>query len=125
MAYSPPLGDICVLSIGIRAQSLILGFTALRANMLDRGLVHNNTFIFNVTNYHTWKIHMLNYFWIMDPTIEQIVDTGFSPPKDTQNISLEVERNLYRNAQAIHLIVNALSDVMTCSITPFRSAQEI
>jgi hypothetical protein len=58
--------------------------------MLARGLVHNNTFIFGGTNYDIWKIHMLNYFWVMDSTMERIVDTGFSPPKDTQNLSLEV-----------------------------------
>jgi hypothetical protein len=68
---------------------------------------------------------MLNYFRVMDPTMERIVDTGFSPPKDTQNLSLEDERNLYLNAQATHVIVNALSDVVTFSITPFWSAREI
>jgi hypothetical protein len=50
---------------------------------------------------------------------------GFSPPKDTQNLSLEDETNLYLNAQATHVIVNALGDVVTFSITPFQSAHEI
>jgi hypothetical protein len=93
--------------------------------MSARGLVYNDTFIFNGTNYDTWKIHMLNYFWVMDPTMERILDTGFSPPKDSQNLSLEDEKNLYLNAQATHVIVNALSDVVTFSITPFWSAHEI
>jgi hypothetical protein len=93
--------------------------------MSARGLVHNDTFIFNGTNYDTWKIHMLNYFWVMDPTMEQIVDMGFSPPKDSQNLSLEYEKNLYLNAQATHVIINALIDVVTFSIMPFRSAHEI
>jgi hypothetical protein len=93
--------------------------------MSARGLVHNNTFIFNGTNYDTWKIHMLNYFQVMDPTMEQIVDMGFSPPKDSQNLSLEDEKNLYLNAQASYVIVNALSGVVTFSITPFWSAREI
>jgi hypothetical protein len=66
--------------------------------MSARGLVHNDSFIFNDTNYDTWKIHMLNYFRVMDPTMERIVDTGFSPPKYTQNLSLEDEKNLYLNA---------------------------
>jgi hypothetical protein len=61
----------------------------------------------------------------MDPTMERIVDTGFSPPKDSQNLSLEDKKNLYLNAQATHVIVNALSDVVTFSIMPFRSAHEI
>jgi hypothetical protein len=67
-------------------------------------LVHNDTFIFNGTNYDTWKIYMLNYFRVMDPIIERIVDAGFSPPKDGRNLSLEDEKNLYLNAQATHVI---------------------
>jgi hypothetical protein len=92
--------------------------------MSARGLVHNNTFIFDGTNYVTWKIHMLNYFWVMDPTMEQIVDTCFSAPKDFQNLPLEDDRNLYLNAQGTHVIINAFSNVVTFSITPFWSAHE-
>jgi hypothetical protein len=68
--FTPPLGDIRVLSVGIRARFLILGFTALRAKMSARGLVHNDTFIFDGTNYDIWRIRMLNHFWVMDPNIE-------------------------------------------------------
>jgi hypothetical protein len=49
--------------------------------MLSRGFLHNDTFIFNGTNYDAWKIHMLNYFWVMDPAMERIVDTGFFSSK--------------------------------------------
>jgi hypothetical protein len=45
--------------------------------MSARGIVHNDTFIFDGINYDIWKIHMLNYLWVMDPTMERIVDTGF------------------------------------------------
>jgi hypothetical protein len=68
----------------------------LRAKMSAEGLVHNDAFIFDGTNYDTWKIHMLNYFRVM----ERIVDTGFSPPNDSQDLSLEDEKNVYLNAQA-------------------------
>jgi hypothetical protein len=68
---------------------------------------------------------MLNYLRVMDPTMERIVDTGFFPPKDTQNLSLEDERNLYINAQATHVIINASSDVVTFSITPIRNTHKI
>jgi hypothetical protein len=61
----------------------------------------------------------------MDPTMEQIVDTCFSPPKDSENLSLEDEKKLYLNAQATHVIVNALSDVVIFSIMPFRSTHEL
>jgi hypothetical protein len=53
------------------------------------------------------------------------VDTSFYPPKDSQNLSLEDEKNLHPNAQATHVIVNALSDVVIFSILPFRSAHEL
>jgi hypothetical protein len=85
----------------------------LESKDVGRGLVHNDTSIFNGTNYDTWKIHMLNYFWVMDPTMEKIVDMGFYPPKDSQNLSLEDEKNLYLSPQATHVTVNALSDVVT------------
>jgi hypothetical protein len=93
--------------------------------MSARGLVHNDTFILDGTNYDIWKIHMLNYFWVIDPSMERIVDAGFSPSKDTQNLSLEDEKNLYLNAQATHVIVNALSNVAIFSIMPIWRAHEI
>ena len=60
-----------------------LGFTALRVKMSARGLVHDNTFIFDDTNYDVWKIRMLSHFQAIDPYMEQIVDIGFSPPMDS------------------------------------------
>ena len=45
--------------------------------MSARGLVHNDTFIFDGTNYDAWKISMLNICEDMGPNIEQIVDMGF------------------------------------------------
>ena len=97
----PPLGGIRVLSIGIRARSLIIGFTALRVRMSARDLVHDHTFIFDGTNYDVWKIRMLSHFRAIDPHMERIVDIGFSPPMDSQNLSLEDEKNLYLNAQLL------------------------
>jgi hypothetical protein len=96
--HPPPLGDIRVLSIGIKARSLILGFTALRAKMSAWGLVHKNTFIFDGTNYDIWKTCMLIHFRGMDPNIERIFYMGFSPPKDSQSLSLEEKRNSYLNS---------------------------
>jgi hypothetical protein len=40
-------------------------------------LVHNDTFIFDGTNYDIWKIRMLNHFRAMDPNIEIILDKVF------------------------------------------------
>ena len=93
--------------------------------MSVRGLVHNDTFIFDGTNYDIWKIRMLNHFRAMDPNMERIVDIGFSPPMDSLNLSCEDEKNLYLNAQASNVLVNALSSFDTFSIKPFQSAHEL
>ena len=93
--------------------------------MSVRGLVHNDTFIFDGRNYDIWKIDMLSHFRAMDPNMERIVDIGFSPPMDSQNLSFKDEKNLYLNAQASNVIVNALSNVVTSSIMPFGSAHEL
>ena len=55
----------------------------------------------------------------MDPNLERIVDICFSPPMDFRNLSCEDEKNLYLDAQASNVIVNALSYVVTSSIIPF------
>jgi hypothetical protein len=54
-----------------------------------RGLVHNFTFTFDDTNYDVWKFYMLDYFRSMHSHVKQILDMGFSPPKDSQNPTLE------------------------------------
>ena len=63
--------------------------------MSFRELVHDHpTFIFDGTNYDVWKIRMLNLFRDIGPNyIKSIVDVGFSPPKDSQELSLEDEEN--------------------------------
>ena len=93
--------------------------------MSTRGLGFIDTLSFDGTNYDAWKIRMLNYFWVIDPCMERIVDMGFSPPKDTQNLSLEDEKNSYLNAQASNVLVDALSNVVMIQLMPFRDAHEL
>ena len=93
--------------------------------MSTRGLVHNDSLIFDGTNYDVWKIHMLNHFRAMDPNLERIVDMGFSPPKDSQNLSLEDEKNSYLDAQASNVLFNVVSIVVFDSIMPYRNAHEM
>ena len=92
--------------------------------MSARGLVHNDTFIFDGTNYDAWKISMLNIFKDMGPNIEQIVDMGFSSPKGL-DCSLEDEKNLYLNTQATNVFFKYLSIVVLESIRPSWKAHEI
>ena len=68
---------------------------------------------------------MLNYFRAIDPCMERIVDMGLSPPKDTQNLSLEDEKNSYLNAQASNVLVDALSNVDISQLMSFRDAHEL
>src|SRR3954467_3897383 len=93
--------------------------------MSTRGLGFIDTLSFDGTNYVAWKIRMLNYFRVIDPFMERIVDMGFSPPKDTQNLSLEDEKNSYLNAQASNVLVDALSIVDISQLMPFRDAHEL
>ena len=87
--------------------------------MSARGLVHDDIFtFFGTDDYDIWKIFMLSHFRAMDPNMEQIVDIGFSPPMDFQNLSCEDEKNLYLDAQASNVLVNALSNVVTFPILP-------
>src|ERR1041384_5559902 len=50
---------------------------------------------------------------------------SFSPPKDTQNLSLEDEKNSYLNAQASNVLVDALSNVDITQLMSFRDAHEL
>src|SRR4051812_12965207 len=93
--------------------------------MSTRGLGLIDTLSFNGTNYDAWNFRMLNYFRVIDPCMERIVDMGFSPPKDTQNLSLEDEKNSYLNAQASNVLVVALSNVGISQLMPFRDAHEL
>ena len=47
---------------------------------------------------------MLNYFRGLHPNIERILDMGFSPPMDPQNLSLEDEKNSYLDAQVSNVL---------------------
>jgi hypothetical protein len=49
---------------------------------------------------------------------------GFSPPKDSQSLSLEEKRNSYLNSQATNVLVDFVSDAVILAIMPFRSAHE-
>ena len=93
--------------------------------MSTRGLVHNDSLIFDGTNYDVWKIRMLKHFRVMDPNMERIVDMGFSPPKDSQNLSLEDEKNSYLDSQASNVLFNVVSIVVFDSIMPYRNAHEM
>src|SRR4051812_38385799 len=81
-------------------------------------------FIFDGTNYDMWKIYVLNILRGISPDMEQILDMGFSSPKDPQIQSLEEKRNSILYALASHVFSNVVSHAVTSSIMPFGSAHE-
>ena len=94
--------------------------------MSFRELVHDPTFIFDGTNYDVWKNRILNLFRAMGPNyIKRIVDVGFSPPKDSQELSLEDEENSHLETLVSNGLICVLSDVVLASIMPFRNAHEL
>jgi hypothetical protein len=86
--------------------------------------VHNDTFIFDGTNYDIWKICMLNHFRDMDPNIERILDMGFYPPKDSQNLSLVENKNSYLNSRATNVLFDVVGNAVIYAIMPFYNAHE-
>ena len=87
--------------------------------MSARGLVHDKLFIFDGTNYDMWKIYMLNILRAISPDSEQILDSGFPSPKDSQNRSVVEERNSILDALASHAFSNIVCITVTSSIMPF------
>jgi hypothetical protein len=55
----------------------------------------------------------------MDPNIERILDMGFSPPKDSQNLSLEKKKNSYLNSRATNVLFDVVSNAVIYVIMPF------
>ena len=92
--------------------------------MSFRELAHDPTFIFDGTNYDVWKIRRLNLFRDIEPILS-IVDMDFSPPKDSQILSLEDEKNSYLDTLASNGLICVLSDVVLESIMPFQNTNEL
>ena len=81
--------------------------------------MHDDTFIFDGTNYDTWKIYVLNVMRGISPDMEQILELGFSPPKDPKNRSLVEKRNSILDALASHVFSDVVSLAVIYAIMPF------
>src|SRR5215216_3058596 len=77
--------------------------------MSASSIVHNDTIIFDGTNYALWRNCLLCNLRTLCPNIEQFLDVGFSPPMDPQNLSLEDEKNLHLELQVSNEIIFSLS----------------
>jgi hypothetical protein len=67
---------------------------------------------------------MLNHFCDMDPNTERILYMCFSPPKDSQNLSLEEKKNSYLNSRATNVLFNVVSNAVIYAIMPLYNAHE-
>ena len=85
----PPLSNIEVLSIGIRARSLLIRLHRLESKMSVSGIVQHDTFDFDGTNYHLCRIRMLRHFQTMGPNVLRIVIIGAHIAKDCLSPSIE------------------------------------
>ena len=75
---------------------------------MSASIVHNDTIVFNGTNYLLWRNCLLCKLRTLCPHIEQFLDVGFSPPMDSQNLSLEDEKNLHLEAQVSNELLFSL-----------------
>ena len=75
---------------------------------MSASIVHNDTIIFDGTNYLLWRNRLLCNLRTLCPNIERFLDVGFSPPMDPQNLSLEDEKNLHLEAQVSNELLLSL-----------------
>src|SRR4051794_30946014 len=81
----------------------------MRVKMSASNIVHNDTIIFNDTNYLLWRNRLFYNLRTLCPNIERFLDVGFSPPMDPQNLSLEDEKKLHLEAQVSNEFLSSLS----------------
>src|SRR3954463_15085308 len=85
--------------------------------MSARSIVHNDTVIFDGTNYALWRNCLLCNLRTLCSNIEQFLDVGFSPSMDPQNLSLEDEKNLHLEAQVSNELIFSLSPTVNLFLT--------
>ena len=85
--------------------------------MSASSIVHNDTIIFDGTNYALWRNCLLCNLRTLCPNIERFLDVGFSPPMDPQNLSLEDEKNLHLEAQVSNELIFSLSPTVNLFLT--------
>ena len=89
--------------------------------MSTKGLVHNDTFDFDGTNYHLWRIRMLCHFRAMGPNVPRIVVVGISIAKDGLSPSLE---DMLLDCEASLVIHQTITFEVFKSISTCKSAHE-
>ena len=81
--------------------------------------------LFDDTKYAHWKIHMSCYFKVMSQKIWRIVDVGFSRLLDPLAPTIEEEKCLHLDAQAINALYSALSVEVFNEVCNLKNAHEM
>ena len=89
--------------------------------MSTSGIVHNDTFDFDGTNYHLWRIRMLCHFRTMGPNVLRIVTIGAHIAKDCLSPSLE---DMHIDSDALVAIHQAITFDVFKSILMCKTAHE-
>ena len=89
--------------------------------MSTSGIVHNDTFDFDGTNYHLWRIRMICHFRTMGPNVLRIVIIGAHIAEDCLSPSLE---DMHIDSDALVAIHQAISFDVSKSILMCKTAHE-
>jgi hypothetical protein len=108
LAYSPPLGDIKILSIGIRAWCSDASLTAWSLKMSTSCEVSFEPLRFDGSNYDSWSAHVLHVLHTWGSPFEQVVEASILPEdfdsEDTSNLSKEEKENVLHNYSITNLM---------------------
>ena len=93
--------------------------------MSTSGIVHNDTFRFDGTHFHLWRIRMLCHFRAMGPNFVRIIIVGASPWKDDLFPTLEEHNDMLRGYDAKNVIMRSITHEVFESIRTYGSAHEM
>ena len=93
--------------------------------MSTSGIVHNDTFRFDGTHFHLWRIRMLCHFRAMGPNFVRIIIVGVSPWKDDLFPTLKAHNDMLLGYDAKNVIMRSITHEVFESIRTYGSAHEM
>jgi hypothetical protein len=112
----PPLGDINILSIGIRAWCSDSSLTAWSLKMSTTCEVSFVPLRFDGSNYSSWSAHVLHVLHTWGPLFERVVVASILPKdfdsEDSSNLSKEERDCVLHNYSITNLMYNNVSKVI-------------
>jgi hypothetical protein len=114
--HPPPLGDIKILSIGIRAWCSDSSLSTWSLKMSTTCEVSFEPLRFYGSNYSCWSAHVLHVLHSWDPSFERVVVASILPEdfnsEDSSNLSKEERYCVLHNSSITNLIYNNVSKVI-------------